>query len=469
MKMNFRKYFAYVPLLFATAVFAEPVTTQPPLPAGAYPEWSAAKAWRVASSRRETICLNGLWRFRSEPRLSPVEVAEPFYEEDLESATLQAWTVSPVRGGSVRTSADASRKTVGDASLKVDVDVPPFTNFYHLLRYVKGVPAGVKLVLRADMMIEMERGEFHIEVQDAQDYKRFTALSSPFGNTKGKWKTVECEFTLPAGTDRLKILLLRNHGCASGCKGTVWIDNLRIVKVERPAASGMAPPNDGAWGFARVPGSWKGGVYWNPADLCRNKVGDLRFGWYERTVEIPSLWAGRRVQARFDRISTDAHIYCDGNMAGSLGFMGGDVDLTPFVKPGQTHTLSVLIEGRDSWVILPDLLTRPHEEWQAKLGFIGVAGDVSLASEPASLPVRLGRSRIVTTVKDRMVSVATELNVSAGTGPPRGSSCGVISVTETASSSLSKSPFPLAQTWSPAPTRGLPPSSGMSAHPSFTP
>ncbi|HNX34381.1 MAG TPA: hypothetical protein PKM57_07130 [Kiritimatiellia bacterium] len=421
MKMNVRKRFVHATLLFVTVAFADPVTTQPPLPAGAYPEWSAAKAWRSASSRRETICLNGLWRFRSEPRLSPVEVAEPFYEEDLGSATLKEWKVSPIRGGNVSASADATRKQVGDASLRVDVDIPPSVNFYHLIRYVKGVPSGVKLVLRADMMIELERGQFHIEVQDAQDYKTFTALSSEFGNTKGKWKTVECEFTLPAATDRLKILLLRNHGCASGCQGTVWIDNLRIVKVERPAASGMAPPNDGKWGFARVPGSWKGGgVYWNPSDPCRNKAGDLRFGWYERTVEIPSQWDGRRVLAHFDRISTDAHIYCDGNMAGSIGFMGGDVDLTPFVKPGQTHTLSVLVEGRDSWVILPDLLTRPSEDWKAKLGFIGVAGDVFLASEPASLPVRLGRSRIVTTVKNRRVSVATELNVPVGTASVKG-------------------------------------------------
>lgn len=407
--------------MFALVAAAEPAPTTPPLPSGAYPEWSAAKAWRSTSSRREKICLNGLWRFRSEPRLAPVEVAEPFYEEDLGGATLEEWKVTPIRGGSVRASADAARKTVGDASLKVDVEIPPATNFYHLIRHIKGVPVGVKLVLRCDMMIGLERGQFHIEVQDARDHKFFTALSKPLENTGGKWKRVECEFTLPAGTDRLKLLLLRNHGCASGCKGTVWIDNLQIVKVERPAAPGIAPPNDGKWGFGKVPGSWRDGrIYWNPGDPCRNKAGDLRFGWYERAIEIPSPWAGRRVMAHFDRISTDAHIYCDGKKAGTIGYMGGDVELTPFVKPGQTHTLSILIEGRDRWVVLPDLLTRPSEDWKARLGTIGVAGDVFLASEPASLPVRLGRSRIVTAVKNRMLSVATELDVAAGADPVKG-------------------------------------------------
>lgn len=420
MKMLLRKRLACVPLLSATAAFAGPVITQPPLPEGAYPEWSAAKAWRNASSQREEICLNGLWRFRSEPRLSPVEVTEPFYEEDLGARTLNEWKVAPFRGGTVRTSADATRKVGGDGSLKVDLDIPPSMNFFHLIRTVKGVPTGVKLVLRADMMVELERGQFHIEVQDANDYKLFTALSGEFGNTKGKWKTVECEFTLPAGLDRLKILILRNHGSPSGCKGTVWIDNLRIVKVERPAAPGIVPPDDGKWGFAKVPGSWKGRVYWDPEDPGRSNAHSVRFGWYQRAIDIPAAWTGRRVLAHFDRISTDAHIYCDGKKAGSLGFMGGDVDLTAYVKPGQTHTLSVLIEGRDSWVVLPNLLARPSEEWRAQLGFIGVAGDVFLSSEPASLPARISRCRIVTTVKDRKLTVTTELRMPAGADCPKG-------------------------------------------------
>ncbi|MDA3923956.1 MAG: hypothetical protein PF904_04565 [Kiritimatiellae bacterium] len=415
-----RKLFACVPILFVAVVSADPATTQPPLPEGAYPEWSAAKAWRSTSSQRENICLNGLWRFRSESRLSPVEVTEPFYAEDMGTGTLEEWKVNPIRGGTVCTSADTTRKTVGDSSIKVELDIPPSMNFYHIFRYVKGVPAGVKLVLRADMMIDMECGQFHIEVQDAHDYKIYTAMSSQFKNTDGKWKMMECEIIVPAGTDTLKILILRNHGSTSGCKGVVWIDNLRIVKVERPAAPGIAPPGDGKWGFAKVPGSWKGRVYWNPDDPCRSKARSLRFGWYERTIDIPVQWAGRRVMARFDRISTDAHIYCDGKKAGSVGYRGGDVDLTSFVKPGHTHTLSLLIEGRNSWVILPNLLSRPNKPWQATLGFIGVAGDVYLASEPASLPVRLGRSKIVTTVKNRKLTVATELHVPAGADLPKG-------------------------------------------------
>ncbi len=420
MTMFPRTLLACASVLLAAVVSADSATTVPPLPEGAHPEWSAAKALRSTSSQREKICLNGLWRFRSEPRLSPVELTEPFYKEDIGAETLNGWKVAPFRGGILRVSADATRKTVGDSSMKVEVNIPPSRNFYHFMRYVKGVPAGIKLVLRADMMIEMERGQFHIEVQDARDYKIYTALSSPFDNTNGKWKTVECEITVPAGTDRLKILILRNHGCTSGCKGTVWIDNLRIMKVERPAAPGIAPPNDGKWGFAKVPGSWKGRVYWNPDDPCRSKARNLRFGWYERTIDIPAQWAGRRVMAHFDRVSTDAHIYCDGSKAGSIGYMGGDVDLTPFVKPGQTHRLSVLIEGRDSWVILPNLLTRPSKAWKAHLSLIGVVGDVFLASEPASLPVRLGRSKIVTAVKDRKVTVATELRIPAGADFPKG-------------------------------------------------
>lgn len=220
-------------------------STEPPLPEGAHPEWSASKAWQRKSARRGEICLNGLWRFRSEPRLKPLEVVETFFEDDVEESGLRDWAVGRIPGGTIRASADTSRKVRGDSSMKVELDIPKATNFYHLTRLVQGVPTGVKLVLRADMWVEMERGQVHVEVQDARYYTFYTARCGTFGST-GKWKTIECDLILPADTKTVKILILRNHGSPSGCKGTVWIDNVRIVRVERPAAPGIAPPTDDA-------------------------------------------------------------------------------------------------------------------------------------------------------------------------------------------------------------------------------
>ena len=410
-------------LLFVAATSAGPASAapspEPALPEGAYPEWRAAKARQRKSSRRGEICLNGLWRFRSEPRLKPIEVVETFFEDDVEEAGIRGWSVGTLPGATIRTSADTSRRTRGDSSMKVELDIPKATNFYHLTRIVKGIPTGVKLVLRADLWVEMGRGKVHVEVQDARYYTFYTARCGSFGST-GKWKTVECELVLPADTKRVKVLILRNHGSSSGCKGTVWIDNVRIVRVERPAATGMAPPTDDAWGFTKVPGSWKGRVYWHAQDSARKWPAGLRFGWFERTVEVPKDWAGRRILARFDRVSTDARVYCNGAEVGELGFMGGAVDITEHAKPGESFRLSVLVEARDSWIVLPTLLTRPSKAWRARLALTGLVGDVFLVSEPAVTSVRLGDCRIVTSVRNRRLSVNAELVPPPNRGIPKG-------------------------------------------------
>ena len=404
----------------AAAVASAAPSTVPPLPEGAYPEWSAAKAWQVESATRQEICLNGLWRFHSEPRLKPTDVVETLFEEDIEAPGIGEWAIGQVPGGTIRVGADATRKARGNASMRVELDVPKATNLYHVTRLIQGIPTGVKLVLRVDVWTEMEQGDLHLELQDARDYTLYTARGGSLGTT-GEWKTIECEFMLPADTKTLKVFIPRNHGSSTGCKGTVWIDNLRIVRVEHTPAPGVAPPNNDAWGFAKVPGSWRGKVYWHEQDAARERPGDLRFAWFERTVEVPANWAGRRILARFDQISTDARIYCDGVEAGALGYDGGAVDVTAYARPGETLTLSVLVEARDKWVVLPTLVTRPHQAYRARLALTGLVGDVFLVSEPAADLVRLGDCRIVTSVRDRRLDVTAELSPPAGHAIPSGS------------------------------------------------
>lgn len=387
------------------------LATEPPLPEGAYPEWSTTKAWQTSSQTRGKICLNGLWRFRSEPRMAPMEVVDTFFTDAIEPDTLNEWEVGEIPGGTVRVSADSERKTTGTASMRVDLDIPKATNFYHLTRLAEGIPTGIKLVLRADMWVELERGDLHVEVQDARGYQIYTAMGGTFRGA-AKWQTIECEFILPADTTTAKILILRNHGSSSGVKGTVWIDNLRIVKVEHPAAQSMAPPTDDAWGFTKVPGSWKGRVCWHEQDEARKHPADLRFGWFERTVDVPADWTNRRISVHLDRVSTDASVYCEGQYAGAVGYMGGDVDITQWAQPGKTVRLDVLVEARDSWLILPTLLTRPAKSWQAQLAMTGIVGDVFLVSDQPNMP--LENFQIVTSVADRRITVTSPLLIPDG-------------------------------------------------------
>lgn len=387
--------------------------TEPPLPDGAYAEWGTPSAWRKTSSQRDQVCLNGLWQFRSEPRLAPVEVVDTFFTDDFENSVPNDWDVAEVPGGSLQACPDSVRKCEGNTSMRVEFDVPKSTNFYHITRFVPGIPTGIKLVLRVDVWAELEYGDLHMEVQDARGYQLYTARGGAFGSTGG-WKTMECEFILPADTDTIKILILRNYGSLSGCKGVVWIDNLRIVKVEHPASPGIAPPTDDAWGFAKVPGSWKGRTYWHVTDRARTNPGALRFAWFERKVEVPSGWNGRKIEVQFERISTDARIYVNGVETGALGYTGGRVDITPRVKPGETFTLSVLVEARDSWVILPTLLTRPAKAWQAVLSMTGIVGDAFLCSEPAADRPRIGDCRIETSANKGILAVDVALPAPPG-------------------------------------------------------
>jgi len=60
----------------------------------------------------------------------------------------------------------------------------------------------------------------------------------------------------------------------------------------------------------------------------------LKFAWYQREVNIPKAWNGRRVVVAFDRVSTELILFCNGRRAGKAGWFGGEIDVTDLVHPG---------------------------------------------------------------------------------------------------------------------------------------
>ncbi len=64
--------------------------------------------------------------------------------------------------------------------------------------------------------------------------------------------------------------------------------------------------------------------------------------WYHRKITIPAAWAGRRTILHFGAVDYEAEVYIDGASVGNPHF-GGTVsfeyDITPFVRPGETHDL----------------------------------------------------------------------------------------------------------------------------------
>src|SRR4051794_30695053 len=121
----------------------------------------------------------------------------------------------------------------------------------------------------------------------------------------------------------------------------------------RPAgeADAEAVPADG-WGYFKVPGPWPGindylqkdsqTVYAHPS-WKDQKLGAITSAWYQREVEIPGAWAGRRIAISLEYLNSFAAVYVDGRKAGEVRFPAGELDLSAFLRPGAKHVLSLRV------------------------------------------------------------------------------------------------------------------------------
>ena len=69
--------------------------------------------------------------------------------------------------------------------------------------------------------------------------------------------------------------------------------------------------------------------------------------WYHRTISIPQDWANKQVLLHFGAVYYKSEIYIDGVFAARHfgGTSSFQVDITPYVKAGQTHNLVVYVES----------------------------------------------------------------------------------------------------------------------------
>ncbi len=145
------------------------------------------------------------------------------------------------------------------------------------------------------------------------------------------------------------------------------------------------------WGYFKVPGSWHNTtntanenqkLYTHPAwkeDLRK----DVTAAWYQRELNIPGNWAGRRIILTMEYINSNAIVYIDGKKAGELWFPAGELDLTPVCKPGGKHLLSIKLKA----VPLKDVITAFSDtnmgrQVQATVARRGICGDVYLCGIP---------------------------------------------------------------------------------------
>ena len=99
--------------------------------------------------------------------------------------------------------------------------------------------------------------------------------------------------------------------------------------------------SDAKWDTVSVPSNWEMAGYSIPTyDTVDNSV-----GMYRRTIDVPANWAGQRVYWHFDGALDGAEIWVNGQKAGyhESGYTGFQVDVTDYIKAGQTNSLAVRV------------------------------------------------------------------------------------------------------------------------------
>ncbi len=152
----------------------------------------------------------------------------------------------------------------------------------------------------------------------------------------------------------------------------------------------------GGWGWMRVPGSWRTGGWPGvfggmvaPGDAPAWKdFGEgeaVTAGWYQRPLRVPAEWAGRRILIDLERVSTDATVYLDGAVVGTVTWPTGRIDLSAVIKPGTEQQLTMLVlasSGAAEFTNFMGTATAQVTKVKANTLSRGLIGDVILSSLP---------------------------------------------------------------------------------------
>ncbi|MBC6366692.1 sugar-binding domain-containing protein [Algoriphagus sp. AK58] len=92
------------------------------------------------------------------------------------------------------------------------------------------------------------------------------------------------------------------------------------------------------WDNLEVPGNW---------DLRNEYAHYVGTAWYQKTFEIPQSWKEKNIKIHFEAVSHDASLWINGQFVGksNSGFLPFTFDVTPYIKPGQTNQVTLLVDN----------------------------------------------------------------------------------------------------------------------------
>jgi len=197
---------------------------------------------------------------------------------------------------------------------------------------------------------------------------------------------------------------------ASPTRERVSLNGLWRWQPEHQATNSVPSGN---WGYFKVPGSWPGitdymqkdcqTVFRHPA-WKDEPLGALAMAWYQREIEIPAGWTGRRISLATEYLNSFASVQIDGKRIGEMRFPSGEVDLTAVCNPGGHYTLSVLVVAMPlKGVMLSYTDSASAREVKGEVQRRGFCGDVYLDSCP--LGERIERAEVQTSVRKGEVAI----------------------------------------------------------------
>lgn len=137
--------------------------------------------------------------------------------------------------------------------------------------------------------------------------------------------------------------------------------------------------DDYSWINVKIPHDWDRGGSWNRNAKSGTAGGYAQagYGYYKKTIEVPSELGGKKVALRFDGIYMRATLWFNKEEIGSqlYGYGSFEIDVTDHVKFGEPNELLIEVDNhkqpncrwysgsgiyRNAWMIITDKISIPY-------------------------------------------------------------------------------------------------------------
>ena len=149
--------------------------------------------------------------------------------------------------------------------------------------------------------------------------------------------------------------------------------------------------------------------YKNPykyIDRLTRKYEYMGPAWYQRDIEIPAEWKGKKIFLYFERTHWLSSVFIDTKEVSSIDYVSvpHNHDLSSFVKPGKKHRMTICIDNRFQYNT--HKWNHAHTEF-TQINWNGILGEIKLL---AIDPVYLEDLQVYPTIADQSIKVKLRVN-----------------------------------------------------------